>query len=195
MKASHYFLLIFLGLISACQYKLSPTEYIDWAEENLTKQRLVNSYVFNVMQRTSNYETLLRTGHQVVDQVTFTKEKAKLEGLEYYEVNISLEDQSIDITSKGTSTLEEKQSNIYYFSYSFQQDIHLMKGDQKIPCTLFHFKRSSQVSNIRSFMLGFAIPEHLKEEISTLVIQGQPLNTGPVTFKFPTINQPELALK
>jgi hypothetical protein len=99
-----------------------------------------------------------------------------------------------DIMSYQANSLGEQQNKIYYFSYTFQEEIYLEKDGKKIPCSLYHFERSYNLSSKRSFMLGFEIPKESRDKESTLVINSNLLNTGPVKFNYLMNDLPKLKL-
>jgi hypothetical protein len=67
-------------------------------------------------------------------------------------------------------TEEDIENKLYYFSYRFQYDIHLEENGIVLPCVLYHFERSLDLVNSRTFLLGFENRDSLSME-AHLIIQ------------------------
>lgn len=186
-------LCLLLLVAMGCNQTLDKVEFVDWVRQNMNKEKTRGDYLFEVLHRPAEYEVLMRHGKSIGEE-SFREEKAKLDGMTYYELKIGVKGGKEDIMNYQSGNAQEKQQRIYYFSYDFQEDIYLEINGQKIPCALFHFERSYDLANTRKFMLGFSLGNDTTIETTTLVLNSQLLNTGPVKFKFDHTKQPVLAL-
>src|SRR5690606_27290553 len=83
------------------------------------------------------------------------RELERISGLQYFTLTIGLGESDVDFIRAGTTDEGERQKKIYYFSYPFQDDVFLMENGKKLTPALFHFERSMDMKNSRTFVLGF----------------------------------------
>jgi hypothetical protein len=112
------------------------------------------------------------------------------EHLQYYTLTVGLPESTNDFLENQVSSPEEKQQLLYYYSYQFQNDLTLEDGDSKLPCVLFHFERSADIKNSRTFVLAFENLHADSREVN-LSIQSE-LFPQLVTIKISKNNIPSL---
>jgi len=187
------FLSTIVWLLQACSGPLEKSTYIDWVqsyENGLHIRQAVNDYIFDVQYKPVEYVALQRlegpfSTHQ------FQQMKKELGGLQYYTLTVSLKKGQVGFLSDHN--LEEKQRILYYFSYLFQDDLHLEEQGRKLSCRLYHFERSYNLKKGFTFVLGFENP-NLESNSSQLVITSDLLNIDPVNIKLSKQNIPSLKI-
>lgn len=191
MKVSKYLIWVWIGL-SACNTALDKEGYLTWVKDyqnGLHKRKQVGDYIFDVQYK----PLLLREIQKSKLTTPFHSQaiKDRKEEMLYYDLRISLEGDKTDILKYGTSDEQAYNQKLYYFSYHFQEDIYIEQGGKRFDCELFHFERSYDLTNTRTFILAFEMPRGTESPI-TLVIDSQILNLGPVKISFEPKQTPDL---
>jgi hypothetical protein len=172
--------------LSSCTGELKEQDYIKWVRDydnGLHVQKRANDYVFEVQYAPTDYVWL-----QYKD-----RSREELNDLQYYTLTISPSEESIDFIDFKVGSESGKQQKLYYFSYLFQNAIHVEESGVTMPCVLFHFERPVDLKNSRTFVLGF---EKSKDESleSTLVIESDQFGSLPISIKVTKENIPALQL-
>ncbi len=187
MNRAIQFIIIFLlpGLFIGCNTKsLDKTEYVKWVqdkENGLHKIKTIEKITFDVQYKPYDF-ILLKELRGNSDSIQFNLRKRDLEGLEYFDLKLSLENQ--DLLKHGVTSPQEYQERLYYFSFDFQNDIQLFQGDTSYSCKLFHFERSYNLTTDKSFVLGFDKPVKGYQEDMVLRIDSRMLGVGTINIKF-----------
>lgn len=175
-KDSSNLLLVAMLLIPAligCSSNLDQEDYVAWVESydnKLHVTKTVGTYRFDLQHQPAEYIYLQRGG--VPDTKGQFRQAAvrEIANMQYYTLTIGLADSKIDFLDYGAATYADKQAKLYYFSYTFPQDIYLEENNVKLQCQLFHFERSYDLKPSRTFVLGFENP-FKDSATATLVIQ------------------------
>lgn len=182
------FLLYFL-LLSSCKEKLDRSAFINWVHDyknGLHVKKSVSEFVFDLQYKPAEYIALMSTTPTVSTDPT----------LEYYTLNISLKDPSVDFINHNVNNSDEKQKKVYYFSYLFQDDIFLEEAGGRMPCVLFHFEQSD-LKKSQTFVLGFEKPKSAIDgpgDETRLVIESPYFTSLPIKIKISKASIPELKI-
>lgn len=185
--SSRFLIVVLLGICLACSQVLDKPAYMSFVssyEHGLHQKKEVGDYVFDVQYKPTAYKALQESPAKAsMEQLaTFIKEDS-LDGMQYYDLKIGVKGNQIDILKFGAANEQAYYQKLYYFSYEFAQDIYIMQNGKKLPCKLFHFERSYDLSPMRTFILGFEKPAG-KEQTRTLVIDSNLFGTGAVKILF-----------
>lgn len=187
MKASKgYLIIVCAAILGSCQGALSQKELVSWVhdyENGLHQKKAVGDYIFDVQAKPVEYLRVVQSAKMNVD--------SSHSSLQYYDLKIQLKDGKTDLLKYKVTDEKNYYEKLYYFSYHFQQDIYVEQGGKKLPCALFHFERSYDLSPIRTFVLAFEKSPQ-KDQGSTLVINAKWLETGPVKIYFEDIKIPKI---
>jgi hypothetical protein len=186
-------LLVTIGLCMSCTPRLGREEFVGWVqsyEHGLHVKQVFSEYEFDVQYQPNAYRALLRNPN--ITEAEYAQEQDG-DALQYYTLTISLQDKNTDFLNYGISTMEEKQQKLYYYSYNFQDDIHLEEGGKTFPCALYHFERSADVSNSRTFVLAFEKADEVSKT-ARLVINGESFGTPPVHIEIEKNTLPTVIL-
>ena len=180
-------LYFFIGLIVAtsCNTSLDKREYIHWVEnyENgLHVRKASDPFVFDLQYLPGQYISLQRN---------FSQDSSLHDNLEHFVLTISTPDSGEDFIDHGIRDFAEKQRRLYYFSYLFQNDIHLEQHGEIIPCVLFHFEQQTNTKTGKAFVLAFEKSNKKSDELM-FVIDSQQLGSLPVRIKISKSNIPVL---
>jgi hypothetical protein len=175
--------------LSSCKETLDRSAFINWVHDyrnGLHVKKIVSEFVFDLQYKPSQYIALMSTTPSVsADPV-----------LEYYTLNISLKDPSVDFINYNVNDSDAKQKKVYYFSYLFQDDIFLEEAGGRMPCVLFHFEQSD-LKKSRTFVLGFEKSKSALDgsgDETRLVIDSPYFTSLPIKIKISKASIPELKI-
>lgn len=173
MKSYNGIYMLFLAtLMACCNRPLERDAYISWvtSERSGLRDILTNGdYFFDVQYQPAEMVYLQRYSESNASEEERDAALAEISTLQYYTLTVGMIDNSVDFIQSGTSGPEERQAKIYYFSYPFQEDIALIEGGEKRSPVLFHFERSMDMKNRRTFVMGFEKPIDGEGETSFII--------------------------
>ena len=191
MKVIHsvFFVMVTIVLTS-CSKSYDEQEYVAWIRDysnGLHVSKTMGDYVFDVQYTPSDYmwiqnkETLRNSD----------------DGMQYYVLTIATVS-GADLVKGGISNESERQTKLYYLSYTFQQDISLEDGGKVLPCVMYHFEKPADLRTSRTFLLGFEkMDDHErsndKKEVR-LIIASTQFGSLPIQIKISKDNIPALAI-
>lgn len=176
-------LCVFLLLGISCSGKLDRKEFIEWIRDSkngLHVQKQSGDYLLDVQYQPPSYMVLQR--NPTIGAEEFIKEIEKKENLQYYVLKIGVLHKNIDFLSYEVESSIQKQQKLYYYSYSFQNDIQLEDTGELLPCVLYHFERSADVKGSRTFVLAFE-NKHRESIEAKLIINSSSLSSLPIKIK------------
>jgi len=168
MKISNILLLFCLTsicLLSACN-SVDKQEYVSWlqnSENEFHQQRSINSITLDVQYADSAYQKIKDNVEEPIAHVFY--------------IHILGDSKNRELVSAVSA------ENYSYFSFSFEKDIYIEKDNKKYPCKLFHYEQSHGKLGELYFIVGFELQDSKSSPIK-LVINPEPLQTGPVKFTF-----------
>lgn len=171
MSIVKYFCSFFI--LASCTRLVTESEYKAWIRDydnGLHVRKTVSDFVFDLQYQPVDYLKLARDPSQAIDNT-----------LQYYLLTIGVNNSESNLLNYEIGNLTEKQKRIYYFSYTFQNDIFLENGNEKLPCVLYHFEQSIGTSNERTFVLAFE-DQNFHDE-ARLVIQSDFFGSFPIKIK------------
>ena len=184
------FTLLFVG----CSQKLSPKEYFSWVQSyknGLHKKRIAGDFKFDVQYKPLAFLAIQQLGVDLSEQ-EYKELQMKADGMYYFTLKLGTTSKGTDLIRYGS--LQEQQQRIYYFSYTFQNDIYIEKNGTRKNCVLYHFERSYDLKGERSFVLCFKKESTEKKGEIKLVIDSPLLKVGIVKIKINPLNVPSLSL-
>lgn len=182
---------LMLVMTASCQRHLDGEAFGKWIHDmdnGLHVQKRSGDFLFDVQYEPSSYVAL----KQVISSPGMSYDSAlhDTEHLQYYTLTVGLPESTNDFLENQVSSPEEKQQLLYYYSYQFQNDLKLEDGGSKLPCVLFHFERSADIKNSRTFVLAFENLHPDSREVN-LSIQSE-LFPQFITIKISKNNIPSL---
>lgn len=182
---------LFLVLLaSACGQKMDRKEYIEWVQDysnGLHVKKNVNHYIFDVQYLPPAYRWF--QVHRDKSSDTPMEMQFSKDGLQYYLLKIGFADGKTDLIKGVAKDKKIWEKRAYYFSYRFQQHLYLEEDGRKLPCELFHFEKAFDLRPERTFVLGFASGQGMKE--INMVINSPAFDTGPVKIPISKMNIPK----
>lgn len=185
MKENNFnilFLLCILFIVS-CKKELNKNEYVKWVENvdnKLHKVKKMNNIVFDLQYKPIEYIALQKQLHA---NDNLNKIISNTEEMYYFNLKIKYENNNSNLLKKDVQSSAEYQERVYYYAYMFEKQIFLIIDSTKIPCKLYHFERSYDLSPNTSIILGFPKSNNQKNSFQ-LSIEPELLNTGIINFYF-----------
>lgn len=186
-KRIMYFAVLLL-MTTSCSGELEPGEYVAWVEDyknGLHVKKPLGDYVFDIQYKPADYIGLQRGSDELKEG------RENIDNLQYFTLKLSMKDGSADIISHDAYNKAEIQKRLYYFSYSFQNDIYMEENGVRLPCQLFHFERSYDLKPGRTFVMAFE-NRFPSSTAARLVINSKLLQTGAVNFEINKKDIPQL---
>lgn len=175
-----------LSILSSCHSSLTKDDYIRWVEDydnGLHVKKTEGDFDFEVQYQPTSYVALQRN---------LSAAENLNDSLQHFILTIIPKDGQ-DFIDYNIQDTAEKQKRLYYFSYLFQNDIHLEESGETIPCALFHFERQSDLKKERKFVLAFEESKQKPSDV-ILVINSEQFGTLPVRLKITRENIPALRI-
>jgi hypothetical protein len=148
-----------VALFSCTPKELAPNDLIQYVENpdnGFIKEKILGELAFRVRYKPLSYIISKNNAKEIITDSIYKASEEKLKGLQYVNLTIyPTEGKQFDVLKYGTGSQQEDQQKIYYYSYTFQEDIYIEQGDKKLPCKLFHFVRDHGLSPELNFALGF----------------------------------------
>ncbi|MEO1438568.1 MAG: hypothetical protein AAFV80_23715 [Bacteroidota bacterium] len=168
---------------------MKPKELSLWVKDEdngLRKTKVIEDIVFDVQYKPKDFQVANYYKKAELSKTEYEAVHEKYEDLHFFDLKISVNDPlQKDITRYQVANNEEWQERLYYLSFPMQHDIKLVEGRDTIPCALYHFERSYDVADHRTFVLAFAKQENQSDHLpKTLIIDSPVFRTGPVKLKF-----------
>ena len=175
MKISNVLLLFCLlcGSLNAC-HSVDKQEYISWLENNengFHQERSMNAITLDVQYADSTYQVIKDNIENPVAHVFY--------------IHLLGNEKNRELIAAVAA------ENYSYFSFSFEKDIYIEKDDKKYPCKLFHYEQSHGKLGELYFIVGFELQDSKSSPIK-LIINPEPLETGPVKFTFDLSQLPSI---
>lgn len=191
MKAYRFnCILLSVFIFASCQNSVSPKDYVNYVKDyknGLHKFKKIGALEVDVQYRPIPYVIANEFRKNNIRQEDYIKRESELSGLQYYNVKLSVAEQGQDITKYKVVSQEDYQQRLYYLSYKMKNDIQLVEGKDTLSPILYHFERSYDISDKRTFVVAF---ESTQNEVKdkTLVIDAKPFGTGPIKLRMTEID-------
>jgi hypothetical protein len=137
---------------------LKPVEYVAWVEDmknGLKVEKVIDDYIFSLQYKPLDYTVLKAERKPGVSEQELNKKVAEIADLQYFTFQISSKTGGGELLKSGINGKDEYEKRIQYFSSAMQNDIKLIDGKDTLPCVLFHFERTYNLTPYTNFDLGF----------------------------------------
>lgn len=179
--------------LSIGEMKLNPKQYVNWinnqALNSLTKKKEISEINYQLKHLPAEYMVSNELKKVQVSKEELDSLIPQYDGMEYYELRISVDDFYEETAKYGVYDLAEYQQRIAYMSFGMQNDLSLkVNGDKEIPCELFHFERTYGIAPYATFLFGFS-KEEMGDDVAerTVILNDNLFNKGLVKFYWQTV--------
>jgi len=176
------------GYAPSKQAELMPVkDYVQWVQNTgngFRKEKTIKDLTFSAQFKPYEYIVCLEEKqHELADSIV-KKRVSELKDMQYYDLRISLNNAQSELLKHDLSSAQQYQERVNYFAFGMQRDIQLVEGTDTLPCAMYHFERSFDVSPVSVFLLGFPIRNGETPEDKTLLVYDRIFNTGLIKFTF-----------
>jgi hypothetical protein len=187
---------LLLLLLNSCgQPVLEPADYVNWMRDPNNGFRKTKTIA--PLEVVAQYKTVdfIIANEKQSNQIAAAAHQARqteLNGMHYWTLQLAIHDPEIqdqgvkswNILNYGLTDKSQEQERLFYFSYAMQQDLQLIEGQDTLPCALYHFERSYDLSKSRTFVVGFPKGKDPTAD-KTLLLDLPYFNTGPIKINYP----------
>lgn len=182
MKAnSIYIVFIFIASLGCGKQHLTAEEYVQWVnnqENGIHTVKQIGNIKIDVLYTPLEYIIIKEARGKKIDSVLYKERKSELAGMDFFTLRLS--DIKLDLVDDPSFSQQEINERLYYFSYAFQNDIALETNGKLLPCQIFHFERSYDLTPVKTFMVGFEREPSSSMLDRTLVLEAKKLGIGKV---------------
>lgn len=172
---------------SSCQQSVTPSElvsYVRKGKNGLHKTKTIGSLSLDLQYRPVDYVIANEFRSNTIDSEAYQQRKNELGDLQYYNLKLGFTgNEEMDITKYNVTTDQELQERLYYLSFHLKNDIRLIQGTDTLAPVLYHFERSFDLSNHRTFVLAFEETDKTYDNDKTFYMDTPILETGPLKIK------------
>lgn len=176
--------------LSISKMELGPVEYIHWINDqnvnNLTKTKEIGEINFQFKYLPLPYMISNDLREAGISSYEYDSLKEEYQGMEYYQLNISVDNFNDELAKYGVADMSEYQQRIVYMSFAMQSDLTMkINNEKEVPCRLFHFERTYGVAPYATFLFGFS-KEDMGESVNerTLILNDQLFNKGLIKINW-----------
>jgi hypothetical protein len=164
--------------------KLEPSQYVSWIEDKnngLQKEKKIDEVLFTVQYRPLPYIICEEEKKMDLVDSLVKRRSAELDGMQY--VSMKIEVPNGELLKYGTTTTEQYEDRVNYFSFGMQKDIQLVEDGDTLPCLLFHYERVYDLAPYGTFLIAFSKGKDVNGD-KTLIFSDNQFNKGIIKFYF-----------
>ncbi|MCH2044427.1 MAG: hypothetical protein MK212_09960 [Saprospiraceae bacterium] len=192
---------VLYSTIGCAKQELLPSDYVVWVTDpvnGLQKEKEISPLRVEALYKPIGYIISNEKRRNEISQEEYKQRAKELEGMHYITLKLGITNAQQDVTNWGVTDQQSQEERLAYLSFEMQKDIKLVEGTDTLPCALFHFERSYDLSTQRTFVLAFEKRRIASEEDKTLILDLAYFKTGPIklTYKNSELtNSPNLKLQ
>lgn len=189
---------LFSVLFIACSStpdQLSGSELIKWIEnpENGYKKIATTGSVEYLLQkRPVDYIIALEFKQNRPMREMVEARRNELNGLQYFSLRLQSEKKDKDVMTEGINSMEDYLIRNSYYSYSFQEDLQLLDGNDTLRCNLYHFVNSNGISPYVEFVFAFNKSDSELNKNYKVIINDKAMASKPMVFDFEKLSSPSI---
>jgi hypothetical protein len=172
---------------------LSPSEYVKWVKDplnGLVKTKQINDLQFSITYLPSLYMICNDLKKDKITKNELLDLSIQYEDFEYYLLKIEALESELELAKYKVRNQAEYEERIKYYSFGMQRDIIAeIESETQVPCELYHFERTYNITPYSSFLIGFPKDAIGDSKERTIVLNEQIFNKGLVKFKWTTAEQ------
>lgn len=187
MQVSKFLLLLLVmcGYIG-CNKPLDAPRYVKWVEDEkhgLKRVAEIGDYKIQLQYKPVQYIVAKEVKRNSLSKDSIDKRIREIEGMQYYDLTIDIKDANIPLPEYGAKNSEEHHAKLNYYMYGFKDDVFLKEGNRTLPCRLFHFERTFNLTKHSTFVLAFDQDAMYKDSTKVLIIESPDLSVGTVRLE------------
>ncbi len=178
--------IIALLFISCATPEATQEELVKYVEDEgngLKIKEEVGEFVFTLQYKPIEYMAINELGNKNGDTTGLAGTKEALSEMEQFNLTIESKDGKTEMLKNQIQNDEDYFRRIEYFSMAAEKDIKMISGKDTLPCVLYHFERSYDITPYSKMVIGFK--KNAKENIEDRVISFNEsiLGIGTINFR------------
>ncbi len=157
--------------------------YVKDPDHGLHKTRQIGPLKVDLQYQPTSVVIANELRQDEIDRAQYEERAQKLEGLQHYLLRLSVDEPGSNISNYAIEHAQEEQERLYYFSFLMKNDIRLVDGRDTLAPVLYHFERSYDLADHRTFVLAFERRDQDDEKTKTFIIEPEYFLTGPIKMK------------
>lgn len=150
--------------------------------ENFEVSKKIGDFVFSVSYVPIEIIALRELAGDSANRSAFNHKIKELEGMSYYRLSIKNVKYEEELLRYNLAKESDYYARLNYFSFDFQNTIHLVEGNDTLHCDLFHFERTFGLNSELKFSLAFANSSSTQKK--TFILEDKVFNNGTIKLEF-----------
>jgi hypothetical protein len=171
-----------VGMMACNHKRLTPNEYVEWVNDpgnGLHTVNQIGSVKVDILHTPTAYMVLREAKGKKLDTALYNQMAKEFQDLDFFTLRLS--DKSKDLVDDPSYSRNEIGQRLYYFSFGLQDDISLEVEGKSLPCRIFHYEKSYDLTPVKTFVLAF---DKVKtEEDKIFVIHADKLGIGKLKIR------------
>ncbi len=180
--------LFFASMLCVCLFSgcsvapLSPENYVAWVNDEahgVLNKKTITDFEFSLLYESPEYLAIRELKPENCTADLVSKKKKDLGNLQYYAFQIKSNDGQ-EVLRAGIADDQEYYARLEYFSSMAQNDMVLVEGGDTLPCVLYHYERTYNLSPKSTILLAFEKTPAFTTSDKLFIYNDQTLGIGSV---------------
>lgn len=171
--------------------ELSPSSYIEYwsndANNFYVKTKQIAEFNYSLKYLPVEYMVCNELKNKKATQQEIDSLMPEYDGMEYYELKISVDDFVEETIKYQLSDMNEYQNRVKYLSFAMQSDLKaVLEKNKVIDCKLFHYERTFGLAPYTKVLFAFSKEDIGDAQERTIVFEDNLFNKGLIKFNWLT---------
>jgi len=169
---------------------VTPSEFVSWVkdpENGLVKTRQINDIQISLTYLPPAFMICNELKKENISKKELVELAIQYEDFEYYLLKIEALESGMELAKYQVSNRKEYEDRIKYYSFNMQNDLIVkLETGEEVPCELYHFERTYNITPYSSFLIGFSKEFMANSKERTIILEEKVFNKGTIKFKWNT---------
>lgn len=142
---------ISIDQIESINFK-EPNDLVDFVvnkDHEYLKSKQIDEIKFSLLRKPKDYIIALK---QMKSNETVNLEN---DDLQYFDLRIEIDHFNMEFMKYNLPNAHDYDNRVSYYAFEFQKKIFLIDGKDTLPCVLYHFERTYDITPFGHFTLAF----------------------------------------
>ena len=167
--------------------ELMPLDYVKWVQNEsngIYKSKIIGEVKYILQYKPHDYLACMELKSDSVKKADLQKKEDDFKGMVYFDFKIHIPQGNAEFLKYGVSSTSEYQQRVSYSSFGMQYDICMVQSKDTIPCKMYLFERSFDVTPEGTFLLGFDEKAIDTNKEITFLFNDKLFRKGSIKFTF-----------